>query len=266
MKTVQVFGILLFAALISFAAPPPKNNSPHKTKQGQQSEMTGAKVPFMFGEHGMKAPASPEKKTAPEARPVDRREPAPEAHPGNHRNPAPSRSVDRRDPVHFFPGHKMEHPGPKVHLEAPPPPPPPPAFQLQIPHPLGATTPEGWFDDWNAASMEARRLNRPMLVLFTGSDWCYWCKVLHKEVLNAPAFRNFASQKLLLVYMDQPSKVNLPPTLKRTRDQLALLLQAGDGVPYTVILSPDGRRWEEIGGYTENYLEIIREILRRHGY
>ena len=263
MRTIQILAILLLAAMICNAAPMPRNNPPHKATpeklpSPQQPGKPEIKEPFIVGgEHGMKAPARPEKGPGPEARPGDHHGPGPEARPGDHHGPGPA-----------IPGHKATPPRPIVQPEPPrkPLPPPPPKPHLQIPHPVGVTTPDGWFDDWNAACREAKRLDRPILVLFTGSDWCRWCKVLHKEVLDTFAFRNFAAQKLVLVYMDQPSKVKLPSSLERTREQLARLLHAGNGVPCTVLLSPNGHRWDEIGGYDEDYLEVVRKILHKHGY
>lgn len=138
--------------------------------------------------------------------------------------------------------------------------------KLRIPKALGATTPSSWFDDWNAATSEARRTDRPILVLFTGSDWCHWCKVLHKEVLDTSEFRKYAAKNLVLVYMDSPSKKALPRELKNTREMLSNLLGAGNGVPCTILLSPKCERWDEIGGYDKNYLKRVKSILKQHGY
>ncbi|MCQ2402112.1 MAG: thioredoxin family protein [Lentisphaeria bacterium] len=294
MRTIQILAILLLAAMICSAAPMPGNNSPHKATSGKlpppQPGKPESKEPFVVGgEHGMKAPGRSEKGVGPDARPVDHHGVGPDARPVDHHGVGPdarpvdhhgvgpdarpvdhhgvgpdARPVDHHGPA--IPGHKVTPPRPKVHFEPPCKPLPPPKPHLQIPHPVGVTTPDGWFDDWNAACREAKRLDRPILVLFTGSDWCHWCKVLHKEVLDTFAFRNFASQKLVLVYMDQPSKVKLPSSLVHAREQLARLLHVGNGVPCTVLLSPNGHRWDEIGGYDEDYLQVVRKILHKHGY
>ncbi len=133
--------------------------------------------------------------------------------------------------------------------------------EVVIPAPLGQTTPEGWFDDWNAAKAASRSTGRPILVLFTGSDWCHWCKVLRKEVLETPAFQEFARQKLILVFMDQPHSVKLPPVLRQTYQILQQTLKPGYGVPSLVLLSPEGKRLDAISGYDPELLSRLQKKL-----
>jgi protein disulfide-isomerase len=134
--------------------------------------------------------------------------------------------------------------------------------KLRIPKAQGSTTPDGWFDDWNEARAEARRTDRSILVLFTGSDWCHWCKVLKKKVLNTKEFKRFAEQKLVLVYMDEPSKKTLPKRLRQTRTMLMQILQPGDGVPAIVLLTPDGKKIDTIQGYDEDLVDHLKQVIR----
>ena len=39
---------------------------------------------------------------------------------------------------------------------------------------------EGWMTDFEAAQVKAKAENKPMLLDFTGSDWCGWCIKLDK--------------------------------------------------------------------------------------
>ena len=134
--------------------------------------------------------------------------------------------------------------------------------KLRIPKAQGSTTPDGWFDDWNEARAEARRTDRCILVLFTGSDWCHWCKVLKKKVLNTKEFKRFAEQKLVLVYMDEPSKKTLPKRVRQTRTMLMQILQPGDGVPAIVLLTPDGKKIDTIQGYDEDLVDHLKQVIR----
>ncbi len=139
---------------------------------------------------------------------------------------------------------------------------PPKPMKLRIPKAQGSTTPDGWFDDWNEARAEARRTGRCMLVLFTGSDWCHWCKVLKKKVLNTKEFKRFAEQKLVLVYMDEPSKKTLPKRVRQTRTMLRQILQPGDGVPAIVLLTPEGKKIDTIQGYDEDLVDHLKQVIR----
>ena len=107
-----------------------------------------------------------------------------------------------------------------------------------------------------------------MLVLFTGSDWCSYCKKLRKDVLNRSKFKDYAEEELILVYVDSPSGFRLPHNVERMHKMLERTLGAGGGVPHTVLVSPDGRKLGEISGYRKEseYLKEIRRILRDAGY
>ena len=138
----------------------------------------------------------------------------------------------------------------------PPVPPPPPVAPR-----IGATTPHGWFDNFEAAQHEARRLRRPMLVLFTGSDWCGFCIKLKREALDSPAFRRYAHDRLVLVYLDFPRRSALPRGLRHQNEGLAKRFGVR-GFPTTVILSPHGHELGRIGGYTPHYLRRVMHYAK----
>ncbi|MDA0767040.1 MAG: thioredoxin family protein [Verrucomicrobia bacterium] len=37
-----------------------------------------------------------------------------------------------------------------------------------------------WGTDWDAAKAQAKKENKPILINFTGTDWCGWCIRLEK--------------------------------------------------------------------------------------
>ena len=44
----------------------------------------------------------------------------------------------------------------------------------------------GWETDFAAARKQAREQKKDLLIDFTGSDWCGWCKRLKEEVFQYP--------------------------------------------------------------------------------
>ena len=46
-----------------------------------------------------------------------------------------------------------------------------------------AVAEEGWLVDFEKAKAQAAKEGKPILMEFTGSDWCPPCKALHKNVL-----------------------------------------------------------------------------------
>lgn len=112
---------------------------------------------------------------------------------------------------------------------------------------MAAPAPKGWTTDYNAALTRAAKEKKCVLVLFTGTGWCGWCVKLRKDTLDRPAFKKFAAENLVLVYMDVPQgPAPAGPTRLR---EVSAKLQPGGGVPCTVIVGADGRIKGKIGGY-----------------
>ena len=70
-----------------------------------------------------------------------------------------------------------------------------------------------WYTDLDEAKAVAVKENKPLLVDFTGSDWCGYCIKLHAEVFDKPEFEAFA-KNYVLVELDFPSKKPQPPEEK----------------------------------------------------
>lgn len=61
-----------------------------------------------------------------------------------------------------------------------------------------------WETDINKAISVSNKTKKPMLLFFTGSDWCGWCIRLQKEVLKTPEFKTWAAKNVVLVELDYP--------------------------------------------------------------
>ena len=127
------------------------------------------------------------------------------------------------------------------------------------------STPDGWYDDYNAATAAARQTKRPIFVLFTGSDWCIWCQRLRKDVLTKPAFQKLAAEQLILMFVDSPNGFELPTKVKQANEMLAKTLGAAGGVPHVIVVSADGKKLGEISGYRKEaeYLLELQKILQK---
>ncbi len=122
---------------------------------------------------------------------------------------------------------------------------------------------DGWMTDFEAAKVKAKAENKPMLLDFTGSDWCGWCIKLDKEVFSEAAFKDYAAAELVLVELDFPRTKEQSAELKAQNEALAK--QYGvRGFPTILVLSPDGTLIDKTGyqrGGPETYVEHIKGIL-----
>lgn len=124
---------------------------------------------------------------------------------------------------------------------------------------------EGWMTDFEAAQAKAKAENKPLLIDFTGSDWCGWCIRLDEEVFSQPAFSQYAADELILVEIDFPRRKSQPAELKEQNQ--ALMQKYGiRGYPTILVLSPEGELIEKTGyrrGGAEAYVAHIKEILAK---
>ncbi len=105
-----------------------------------------------------------------------------------------------------------------------------------------------WLTDWEAAKAQAQRTNKPILINFTGSDWCGWCIRLKEEVFSQDAFKNWAGQKVVLFEADFPRQKALAPNLQAQNEQLASQFQI-TGYPSIIFVDGNGKQLGPRYGY-----------------
>jgi len=69
---------------------------------------------------------------------------------------------------------------------------------------LTAVAEEGWLVDFAKAKAQSAKEGKPILMEFTGSDWCPPCKALHKNVLTSAVFKKQMPEKFILLKLDNP--------------------------------------------------------------
>ena len=106
----------------------------------------------------------------------------------------------------------------------------------------------GWLNDYKKAQQEARANNKFLLLDFTGSDWCGWCKKFDKEILSQSQFQDYARENLVLVELDFPRTKPQSPELRRQNQELANQYQV-QGFPTIVVLNGDGQKLWQYDGY-----------------
>jgi thioredoxin-related protein len=79
-----------------------------------------------------------------------------------------------------------------------------------------------WHTDMEKAISISQKEKKPIMLFFTGSDWCGWCIRLQKEVFKTPEFIEWAKANVVLVDVDFP-RVNKQS--EATRNQNNLLQQ-----------------------------------------
>ncbi|MFM8495053.1 MAG: thioredoxin family protein [Planctomycetia bacterium] len=123
------------------------------------------------------------------------------------------------------------------------------ALAAAQPAAAGQDAPAGqhWLTDYKAALATAESTGRPVLALFTGSDWCPHCKTLEHNVFGSDLFRNWAEQNVVLLMIDLP-QAGITQEVRNERSQVCI----NYGVrtfPSVLLLGPDGGKITAQTGY-----------------
>jgi len=98
-----------------------------------------------------------------------------------------------------------------------------------------------WTMDYEAAVELAAKKKLPMMLNFTGSDWCGWCKLMDKGVFAQDEWKEYAAKNVILVTLDFPKDKSIVPE-KYVSQNNELKQQFGvRGYPTYVVLDSDGK-------------------------
>ena len=140
----------------------------------------------------------------------------------------------------------------QYHLQARSQPSPRPPAGAEATQPPTAEQASGlsWGTDLPAALNQARSENKPVLLDFTGSDWCPWCIKFDHDVLSTGKFAGYAQSKLVLVLVDFPRHKPQSKALRQANEELAKRFGV-DGYPTYVLLNHAGKELGRQAGYAE---------------
>ena len=97
-----------------------------------------------------------------------------------------------------------------------------------------------WLENYEQACRIAREQHKPILLYFTGSDWCSWCFYLHKNLLDHQSFIDYANKSLVLMKADFPKSVPQDKNVKEQNQKLAHQFKVS-GFPSVYILDSNGK-------------------------
>lgn len=96
-----------------------------------------------------------------------------------------------------------------------------------------------WHNNYNKALEVAKAENHPILVVFSGSDWCKPCIKLREQILIKPEFSTWAKDNVVCVTVDFPKqkKNALSPSQQKQNDALAEKFNPKGVFPLVVVIN-----------------------------
>ncbi len=127
-----------------------------------------------------------------------------------------------------------------------------------------------WETNLKKASEVSMKTKKPLLLFFTGSDWCGWCIRLQNEVLKKPEFAAWAKENVVLVELDFPRRTPQIPEIQQQNMELQQIFQV-QGYPTVWFALPstvDGKMnlaklgsTGYVAGGPSKWLETANQIL-----
>lgn len=118
-----------------------------------------------------------------------------------------------------------------------------------------------WLTDFESAKKESTSSKKPILMYFTGSDWCGPCKMLKKDFFNTEVFEN-KSKNFVLLVVDMPRRIDIiTPDQKKKNKALVKRYNKNGGYPNLVVLNNNLSVIGELSGYT-----FLRETDRHFAF
>lgn len=118
-----------------------------------------------------------------------------------------------------------------------------------------------WMTDYALALETAKAEDKPILLYFTGSNWCGYCVSLEKRIFSKPAFVEFANNEVLLVYLDFPRGVEQDPALKK--QNYALMDRYQPSIPSIYFINANEQILGDTG-YISYYVNQGAEVYVNH--
>lgn len=122
-----------------------------------------------------------------------------------------------------------------------------------------------WLTDFEEATKEAEKRGVPILVDFSGSDWCGWCIKLDSEVFSKDEFIKYAKKNVVLFLADFPSKKAQSDKIKKQNKKLSEKYGVR-GFPTVLLLDESGKELARTGyqrGGAAKYVKHLKELLER---
>lgn len=116
------------------------------------------------------------------------------------------------------------------------------------------------FTDPAAAFETAQARDKPVLLVFQGSDWCIPCINLEHKVLSQPVFLEFVEDKLVLLKADFPQNKKVEAALEKQYEALAEAYDREGRFPKMILL---GRHKEAMHIFRTDYTlpaELVHDL------
>lgn len=123
-----------------------------------------------------------------------------------------------------------------------------------------------WVATYKEALKKSKKEKKPVLMYFTGSDWCGPCKILDKDLFHTEKFKAIADKDLVLLEVDIPRRKDIVPQDKMSENLYLQSKYKVKAFPTLLMVNHRGKKIAEKKGYviTEYYYPFFQSVIRKY--
>ena len=123
-----------------------------------------------------------------------------------------------------------------------------------------------WMPTYKEALKKSRKEKKPILIYFTGSDWCGPCKVLDRDLFHTSKFKALSDKELILLEVDIPRRVDIISPKKMKDNKIIQKKYKVKAFPTLMIVNHRGKKIAEKKGYimTEYYYPFFQSQIDKY--
>ncbi|CAL2086706.1 Thioredoxin-like [Tenacibaculum sp. 190524A02b] len=122
-----------------------------------------------------------------------------------------------------------------------------------------------WESTYTNALAKAAKENKPLLIYFTGSDWCGPCIRLDKELFHTLKFKEYADKNLILYMANFPRNKDLVTNAARIENE-KLKNKYKNSFPMVLVIDKNEKTLgEKRGTYlTDYYYPFFETVVNKY--
>lgn len=120
-----------------------------------------------------------------------------------------------------------------------------------------------WEQSFKVALKKSKKEKKPVLIYFTGSDWCTPCKILDKKLFHTKKFKDLSDKDFILYEADNPRNKDLLTLNKRKENNKLIRKYKVKSYPTLVVVNHRGKMIAYKSGLilTEYYYPFFQSVL-----
>lgn len=125
---------------------------------------------------------------------------------------------------------------------------------------------QNWSITYTEALETAFKEDKPLILVFSGSDWCTPCMKLNRDIWQSPVFKKYADERYVLYKADFPRKKSNALSAERVTENkvLAEKYNPKGHFPLILVLDKQGRPLGKTGYQKlgpEQYISHLNTFL-----